>query len=94
MPKLGSKTLVIGAALLFFIAHLALQFFAWASHPGNSAVAGRGSSISWSVASFPLFYFVPDGITTRFFQLAMIGNSLIWSAAFTWLAVAGLRRLR
>jgi hypothetical protein len=72
-------------ALVLLALHFALEFAAWASHPGNSAV-GRGSAIPWEVASFPLFSLVGQRGAINFFWEAMVANSLIWSVGLTLVA--------
>ena len=72
-------------AIMLLALHFALEFAAWASHPGNS-IGGRGSAIPWEVASFPLFPLVGQRGAMNFFWEAMVANSLIWSAGLTLIA--------
>jgi hypothetical protein len=83
----GSKRWMIWGAVVaaLLAAHFVFEFTAWASHPGNSAV-GRGSSIPWEIASFPLFPLIGQpGRATYFWQI-MVLNSLIWSVGLALIA--------
>jgi hypothetical protein len=90
---LQSKPFLAVLAAIFFIGHFAFQFFAWAQHPGNSAVAGQGSALSWFVSSFPLFAVLGSSLTTQFFWAALVANSVIWSVGLTWITAFSLRKV-
>lgn len=89
-----SKRLLALLAAVFFTAHFIFQFLAWTQHPGNSAIVGRGSTLPWSVSSFPLFALLGNSLSTEFFWIVLIANSAIWSAGLTWFTALVLRRSR
>jgi hypothetical protein len=72
--------------------HLTLEFAAWASHPGNSAVA-RGNVVPWEVASFPLFPLIGQRGDVRYFWQLMVANSLIWSVGLALIAMRIYERI-
>lgn len=80
-----SKAFVwIAAGVVVFSLHLAFEFVAWATAPGNSAHSDAAVFI-WKIASFPLLTVMSRGGTNLFWE-AMILNSAIWSVGLTLLA--------
>jgi len=84
----ASKRIVVwgSIALALFALHFAIEFTAWAFHPGNSASISHGSSVPWKIASFPLFLLLGNWDSVGLFWEAMVANSLIWSAILTVIA--------
>ena len=68
----------VGATIAAYL----FQFYAWSLQPGN--VANPSIAVSpawWSVASFPLFWIVPDKIVEPQFGAVLLANSLVWGTA-------------
>ncbi len=61
--------------------HFAIQFFAWACAPGNTARSDAAIRWMWPALSFPAFYVIPSPLATAAFWQVCILNSAIWGAA-------------
>jgi len=70
------------SGIIFFLLNFALEFAAWACHPGNTAT-GNGSVIPWAMASFPVFTLLGRAFGTNFFWPLLFLNSLLWTFLLT-----------
>jgi hypothetical protein len=71
------------------VVHFAAETTAWATAPGNVAIASAAwPRWVWPALSFPLFAFLPARLANEWLYLLCIANSALWG-----LASAGLTRL-
>jgi predicted anti-sigma-YlaC factor YlaD len=83
MLRVAPKIRLALIAIALFLVHYTIEFFAWAQHPGNSAMSGGIGTVPWSILSFPLFYVVSKKVSTESFGLMLIANSVFWSVCIT-----------
>jgi hypothetical protein len=68
--------------VLVSVVHFILQFIAWSYSSGNMATIAQTQTglqgISWPILSFPIFWFIPQSVTTEFFWSTLVVNSIVW----------------
>lgn len=83
MKKPFKKYLVrISAFMLLFVMHLVGSFVAWSLAPGNvvphaEKTAALMQRVAWPIFSFPLFYVVPENVSTTSFESVLVMNSVL-----------------